>query len=45
MQKLRDLYKETQRNTNDDFDKVTHDRMKKILAYANREQQNILDKQ
>lgn len=45
MQKLRDLYKETQRNTNDDFDKVTQDRMKKILAYANREQQNIFDKQ
>ncbi len=45
MQKLRDLYKETQRNTNDDFDKVNHDRMKKILAYANREHQNILDKQ
>lgn len=36
MQKLRDLYKETQRNANEDFDKVTHERMKKILTYTNK---------
>jgi hypothetical protein len=36
MQKLRDLYRETQRNANENFDKVTHERMKKIHAFANK---------
>lgn len=36
MQKLRDLYAETQNNAKNNFDKVSLDRCKKILAYANR---------
>jgi hypothetical protein len=36
MQKLRDIYKETQRNAKQDFDKVTQERMKKVLAYCNK---------
>jgi hypothetical protein len=44
MQKLRDLYKETQRNANENFEKVTQDRMKKILAFANKEYESMLNK-
>lgn len=40
MQKLRDLYKETQRNANDNFDKVTLERMKKIHGFSNKEYEN-----
>lgn len=36
MQKIRDLYKETQTNARKDFDKVSHDRMKKVLQYCNK---------
>jgi len=37
MQKLRDLYAETQNNARNNFDKITLDRCKKIQAYANKE--------
>jgi hypothetical protein len=36
MQKLRELYRETQRNASDNFERVGEERMKKILLFANR---------
>jgi hypothetical protein len=36
MQKIRELYKETQKNAVGDFEKITHDRMKKILVLCNK---------
>ena len=42
MQKLRQLYAETQNNAKVNFDKVTLERCKKILAYANREYDSMI---
>lgn len=41
MQKLRDIYVETQTNANANFDKVTQERVKKVLVYTYKEEENM----